>query len=722
MSRRSILPRAVLAVLAVLAALAALTTTPAVAQQPATEAPRPGLVVTASTRLTPGAWRLPAKASTDSALIIVRGDSITLDLTGVALEGADPLADPDTFEGVAIRVEGGRGVRIVGGTVRGYRIGILALGTRDLVIEDADLSRQWKPRLYSLPEHESLVDWLSFHRNEKGEWLRFGAAIYFDSVTGGTIRGVRAEQGMNGLLMSRTEGMRIEGNDFAFNSGLGIGLYRSSGNDIVRNRLDFNVRGYSHGFFRRGQDSAALLLFEQSSRNVVAFNSATHSGDGLFLWAGQQTMDDGSGGSNDNLFIGNDFSFAPTNAMEATFSRNAFVANRAEGSDHGLWGGYSYESEVVGNCFAWNRIAIAWEHGQNNLVAHNRFVFDSTAVRLWANPIEPSDWGYPKHRDTRSRDWRFERNEFAGHGAVFRVENTSGLAVDDSSAGRLGRSAAWPCDEMPALPARWVRIRDSVAAALGSDQPSSRRAAEPPRLRSAIVVDEWGPYDWRSPRLWPLDSTRAVPLRLAVLGPPGRWRMVERRGLAAVSADSGAVGDTILVTPSPGPGAYWRLELESGGVRFGYGRFEPAASWRVRAVVWSDSTDPRTRPEAFAAHLMAGPAVLDTTLPRLDLMWYRPGLGLPQAQWALTASTPIELPPGGPYTLRTISDDAVRVWVDGRLAIDRWTPGESRVDHAEIAPGRHDLRVEYFQVDGWVELRVEVVRGAPRSPGSPGPH
>jgi parallel beta-helix repeat protein len=602
------------------------------------------------------------------------------------------------------------------------------LGTRDLVIEDADLSRQWKPRLYSLVEHESLVDWLSFHRNEEGEWLRFGAAIYLDSVTGGAIRGVRAEQGMNGLLMSRTGGMRIEGNVFAFNSGLGIGLYRSTGNLIARNRLDFNVRGYSHGFFRRGQDSAALLMFEQSSRNVVAFNSATHSGDGLFLWAGQQTMDTGAGGSNDNLFIGNDFSFAPTNAMEATFSRNAFVANRAEGSDHGLWGGYSYESEVVGNCFSGNRIAIAWEHGQDNLVAHNRFASDSTAVRLWANPIEPSDWGYPKHRDTRSRDWRFERNEFAGHRAVFRVENTGGLAVDDSTA--LPDVPLQNCLEMPALPPRWARVRDSLATAIGTTVPGEARA---PRSRSAIMVDEWGPYDWHSLKLWPLDSTRAVPLRLAVLGPVGTWRIVDREGVASVAvvdrsrdvshaAESGAVGDHILVTPSPGSGADWRLDLESGGVRFGYGRFEPATSWRLRAVAWSDSTDPRTRPEAFAAHLTGGPAILDTTLARLDLMWYRPGLGLPQERWALTASTPIELPPDGPYTLRTISDDAVRVWVDGRLVIDRWTPGESRVDHAEIAPGRHDLRVAYFQVDGWVELRVEVVRGGPRSPGSPGPH
>lgn len=703
--------------LALLGATATATAVPLAAQAPATVLPRPGLVITASTRLRPGTWRLPAPGTADSALITIRGDSIVLDLTDVTLEGAAREADPDTFAGVAIRVEGGRDIRITGGRIRGFRIGILAQGARDLVIEDADLGGQWRPRLYSLVEHESLVDWLSFHRNERGEWLRFGAAIYLDSVTGGAIRGVRAEGGMNGLLLSRTVRMRVEGNTFAFNSGLGIGLYRSSGNVVARNRLDFNVRGHSHGFFRRGQDSAALLLFEQSSRNVVAFNSATHSGDGLFLWAGQQTMDTGAGGSNDNLFLGNDFSFAPTNAMEATFSRNAFVGNRVEGSDHGLWGGYSYESEVVGNCFARNRIAIAWEHGQDNLVAHNRFGGDSTAVRLWANPVEPSDWGYPRHRDTRSRDWRFERNEFGGHPAVFRVENTSGLAVDDSTAGPDAPRGG--CREMPALPPHWARVRDSLATELGTGVPGEARA---PRSRSAILVDEWGPYDWRSPRLWPLDSTRAIPLRLAVLGPAGAWRLVRRPGLAAVSATSGQVGDTILVTPGAGPGTDWRLELESGGVRFAYGRFEPATRWRVRAVAWDESTDPRTRPEAFAAHLARGAAILDTTLPRLDLLWYRPGLGLPPARWALAAESAIGLPPGGPFTLRAIGDDAVRVWVDGRLAIDQWMPGESRVGHAEIAPGRHDLRVEYFQVDGWVELRLEVVRGAGRSPGSPGPH
>ena len=191
----------------------------------------------------------------------------------------------------------------------------------------------------------------------------------------------------------------------------------------MHNRVDYNVRGYSHGFYRRGQDSADLLMYEQSSRNVVAYNSMTHGGDGLFLWAGQSTMDTGEGGANDNLFYGNDFSFAPTNGMEATFSRNVFVANRVEGSDHGLWGGYSFDSRVVGNDFIGNRIGIAIEHGQKNEILANR----STTTRRHkplGSPDEPSDWGYPKHRDTKSRDYQIATKAFDGNRVGLRVAQT----------------------------------------------------------------------------------------------------------------------------------------------------------------------------------------------------------------------------------------------------------------------------------------------------------
>ncbi len=68
-----------------------------------------------------------------------------------------------------------------------------------------------------------------------------------------------------------------------------------------------------------------------------------------------------------------------------------------------------------------------------------------------------------------------------------------------------------------------------------------------------------------------------------------------------------------------------------------------------------------------------------------------------------------ELPPGA-HTLEVISDDGVRVWIDDRLVIDRWSIHESTVDHVPIAAGRHRIRLEYFEMTGWAELQVRFRR------------
>src|SRR3989442_6496166 len=252
--------------------------------------------------------------------------------------------------------------------------------------------------------------------------------MYLEDVKRGEVRDNTVEHGMNGLLLVRSDSVEIRGNNVSFNSGLGIGLYRSTDDTVVHNRLDYNVRGYSHGHYTRGQDSADLLLFEQSSRNVVAFNSLTHGGDGVFLWAGQTTMDSGSGGANDNVFSGNDVSYATANGIEATFSRNTITGNRLWGSEYGVWGGYSFATRIDSNDFRGNRTGIAIEHGQDNVITANRFAHDSTAIRLWADSIEPSDWGYPRHHDTRSRDYRLAENVFLGNRVALRARQTVRLA------------------------------------------------------------------------------------------------------------------------------------------------------------------------------------------------------------------------------------------------------------------------------------------------------
>ena len=692
----------------------------------------PGMVITESVRIRPGVYRLPAPASLDSALVVVRGSGVVVDMRGVRLEGTAAEADPDQAAGVAVRIDGGDGVELRGATIRGYRIAVLARGTRRLALRDNDLSHNWKPRLFSQVGHESLVDWLSFHQNEKREWMRFGAAIYLEDVQDGVIAGNTVEQGMNALLMTRSDGNVIERNTFAFNSGLGIGMYRSSANRIIGNRIDYNVRGYSHGWYRRGQDSAGLLMYEQSSRNVVAWNSVTHGGDGLFLWAGQSTMDSGEGGANDNLYFGNDFSFAPTNGIEATFSRNRFIANVVEGNDHGVWGGYSFESAIVGNCFARNRIGIAIEHGQDNTIARNAFRGDTTALYLWANAIEPGDWVYPKKRDTRSRDYRIVDNRFAAHQTVWRVTQTAPL---DSARNTVG-TADSGCDPRDRLGAAY----DSIAATITAERASTPRAIPaapwPRRDRSAIVVDEWGPFDWRSPKLWPADTMQdAVPLR--TLGPAGRWRIVAMEGVRGVSARAGRIGDTLVVRPQADREHDWMVTLEYVGaatrsprgvrsaagvpVRFWFERRAPRTDWRVRYFAWTDTLQDPPRRGGTLDAILAGTPLLERRDARLDHQWFRPRFGLPQERWALEARATIDVPAGA-HLLRVISDDAARVIVDGATVAERREPGGSEVMYAGLTPGKHDVVVQYYQLTGWTELRVDVVRGTNRSTGSAGPH
>ena len=103
--------------------------------------PRVGLVITHSVRLTPGTWPLTPSGSLDSGVITIRGDSITVDARGVTLLGASDTTLPDEYRGVAIRVDGGHGVRILGAAIHGYRFGVLAKGTHGLFLDGLDVSR-----------------------------------------------------------------------------------------------------------------------------------------------------------------------------------------------------------------------------------------------------------------------------------------------------------------------------------------------------------------------------------------------------------------------------------------------------------------------------------------------------------------------------------------------------------------------------------------------------
>lgn len=662
----------------------------ATAPLPASEAAIPiraGLVIERTTRLRRGTYRV-ASAGVDTPVITIRGSNIDLDLSGVELVGSSEAATPDQYKGLAILIDGGEYITLRNARIRGFKVGILARNVKDLRLSGNDASRNWKQRLYSRVEKESLVDWMSYHQNEKDEWLRYGAGLYLTDVEGGRIDRNIARQGQNGLMITRSRNLAIWNNNFSYLSSLGIGMYRVTDSKVMHNRIDWCVRGYSHGFYNRGQDSAGLLMYEQSSRNVVAYNSITHSGDGLFLWAGQSTMDTGQGGSNDNLFYGNDFSHAPTNGIEATFSRNRFINNRVEENWHGVWGGYSFDSVFAGNTFARNQEAIAIEHGQNNVITGNTFTGDGIGIRLWANETQDPSWGYAKNRDTRSRDYAIAGNTMTGVKTETQFTRSDGVVVDGPGATRAFT-----------LPAAPERMADGIDALL---PPGARRG------REFIIVDEWGPYDWTTPKLWPAGRSDDSPLKLRVLGPSAaKWTLRSVRGGSA-SARTGAIPGEITVTPDKSRVVDLTVTLrDAAGRDFSYSRFFAPIDWRLKFFDISGAKEPAAPDIAVVS---TQKPILETTADRIDYLSGRSlAPGLPNDHIAMIGEGVVDLP-AGRFVLRTISDDGIRVFVDGKLAIDRWDVHESIVDEAPIAGGRHTLRVEYFERVSWAELRVEIVK------------
>ena len=81
--------------------------------------PRNGLVISASTRIRPGAYDLKAPSDSNAALIVVRGSNIDVDLAGVWLLGARSGSAPDAGAGIAILVDGGENVTIRGASIQG---------------------------------------------------------------------------------------------------------------------------------------------------------------------------------------------------------------------------------------------------------------------------------------------------------------------------------------------------------------------------------------------------------------------------------------------------------------------------------------------------------------------------------------------------------------------------------------------------------------------------
>ena len=374
-----------------------------------------------------------ADTNADGVLRIVADNVVVRFAPHSELRGAAAGTPWDTLKGIGIRVEGHRGVRLENARVHGFKCGVVATRADGLFLDGGDFSDNYRQHLRSTPAAENAADWLYPQHNDEIKWRdEYGGAVCIEDSHGVTVKGIRVRRGQNGILLDRVVNSRVYDNDCSFLSGWGLALWRSSQNLVTRNAFDFCIRGYVDGVYNRGQDSAGMLCFEQSSGNVFAENSATHGGDGFFGFAGREAIGESwvdqerarlrreTGrqdvdallpvppalvnqsaplGCNTNLLLDNDFSYAAAHGIEITFSHgNQILRNRlVEDAICGIWGGYSTGTLIAGNRIVGNggmgygrqRGGIDMEHASFNRILDNFFRNNKCAIYLWWNSNAP---------------------------------------------------------------------------------------------------------------------------------------------------------------------------------------------------------------------------------------------------------------------------------------------------------------------------------------------
>lgn len=672
-----------------------------------------------------------------AGVVQIVADGITVDFGGATLRGNADANAADRFAGVGIHVTG-KNVTVRNAKVRGYKCGILAEAADGLVVEDCDVSGNFRQRLLSTPAAEHRADWLWPHENDERQWrLNYGAGICIERTRDATVRRCRARDGQNGLILDRVTESRVYDNDFSFLSGWGIAMWRAERNLISRNALDFCIRGYSHGVYNRGQDSAGILMFEQCNDNAFIENSVTHGGDGFFAFGGNEALgevgephaDDWyrDRGNRGNAIIGNDFSYAAAHGLELTFSfdnlirENRFVGNAI----CGIWGGYSQRTRIEKNQFESNgdagygneRGGVNIEHGRANLIEQNEFRDNAVGVHLWWDDdkaLLEKPWSKVNQPDCRGEvvaDNRFERDALA-----VRLRRAKSIYVDANRFTEVKQESDF--DQLTTL----AESRSAGAAtsprgipeALGDTRPIGARKQLAGRQK--IVVTDWGPYDWASSILLPRETSgnRHTYQWLS----PREMDELKVEGEVSLSTTSEAGTPLLTLTPNKfGSVESYKLTILGDGKTMEATGKIVAAKWTVTAFEWD--SDPREHLDAWR---LQGKAGVTATLDALRLPFGSGGPSdlkegpiawrdakLPRERFGIIATSTVRMP-AGEWRVSVTSDDGVRVLANDKVVYDDWTWHGPKTETAPLKLDEATLvnwRIEYFELDGYATLEFE---------------
>lgn len=658
---------------------------------------------------------------------------------GSVLRGAPRDADRSTLQGIGIRIDGIREVTLKNVRVSGFRCGILATRAHLLRVDGARLTRNFAQTLQSTPQAEDASDWLWPHENDASEWWQnYGAGICVEWTNGVELTNIYARDQQNGILLDRVQLASVVNCDCSYLSGWGLAMWRSSNNVVRDNRFDFCIRGYSHGVYNRGQDSAGILMFEQCNNNTIQSNSASFCGDGIFVFAGREALGEKEPlegfpgyrgiGNNGNRFFKNRLNYNAAHGLELTFSfDNEVVGNEFIGNAIcGFWGGYSQGTSLFDNHFRKNgdagyaleRGAVNIDHARSTHIYGNRFEGDAAGVHLWDmdDSFAATPWGLANN---------LKAVENLVHGNVFRdvtpaihlrgevmvahhnnaYLDLEGEPVSEAEAITLEGDVQWLTSEevTPPVPVPF----DMTEVPLG--RPSAYHG------RYNIVMTPTGPWDHKSVQWIRVAHHASHDLyRLYPADAEPQFKFLEGAGKMVVRPmpeQEANLGKLYQVRPSMRGFQAYRLVTRTGKGSFDHRGLFLGTPWQVKH--FASPVDPREDVEAWRA----AAAAEDLKAKPVEDLRLAFGMGGPDGleitdHFGTVANLNVALP-ATDWKITTRSDDGIRVWIDEELVIDDWTHhGAKSHEYAFTVETRKlvRIRVEHFELDGAALLEVQLLR------------
>ncbi|MEZ4957942.1 MAG: PA14 domain-containing protein, partial [Saprospiraceae bacterium] len=361
-----------------------------------------------------------------------------------------------------------------------------------------------------------------------------------------------------------------------------------------------------------------------------------------------------------------------------------------------------------------------------NTIIGNKFKNLETGVQLWAREKQPEDWGYAQNKDVSSIDYGISNNVFSEVAVPLEISSSERILISDNNkyhdfekilVEEKPNKDLKLNDKTPSLNLQELINKNSVpplADGMNTALPDSQLQG-----RQYILVDEWGPYDFRSPSIW-LREIKGNEYNFLLLGPPtGNYKITGGEGWSKLSRVSGAFPATLIATKKEGT-EYLTLDLgfigEAFTDRFGnlnkkgklfpfkFKRFEKNLNWETMFYNYDESTDPVNNYEAFRQLKNDKPLYTENKDELYYAWWGSPGENINADKFATFSETQFEIEKGK-YKISLTSDDGAKLFLDGQLLINHWDVHEPATDEIEVElGGQHKIEIEHFDSGGFGTL------------------